>query len=226
MSIDQKNTGNAPLRDSSSVAANKAADADFPFENDNPFSLASEALLPALARRAVEIFVRERRIIEHSSVSENTLPWQRAACFVSIKTQHHELRGCIGTVEPYHQTLAEELIANAISAATRDPRFPPVSEAELTGLRYSVDVLGEPEPTQFEDLDPSLFGVIVENETGTRRGLLLPDIEGVETSAQQVEIATRKAGISPATPLKLYRFRVRRFREQAHFQQKTEQGAN
>ena len=124
-----------------------------------------------------------------------------------------ELRGCIGTVEPEHDTLASEIISNAIKSATRDPRFFPVSEAELSSLRYSVDVLEPPEPARFEDLDPSTYGVVVEDERGRRRGLLLPAIEGVETARQQVQIAARKAGIAAGEPLTLYRFRTRRFRE-------------
>jgi AmmeMemoRadiSam system protein A len=123
------------------------------------------------------------------------------------------LRGCIGTIEPTQKSLAEEIIANAISAATRDPRFPPVSVEELSYLRYSVDVLYEPEPATFDDLDPKIYGVIVEDMSGTRRGLLLPDIEGVKMASQQVEIAARKAGIKPGAPLKLSRFRVERFSE-------------
>ena len=95
----------------------------------------------------------------------------------------------------------------------RDPRFPPVSASELTNLCYSVDVLSTPEPASFDELDPLVYGVIVEDETGSHRGLLLPDIEGVDTAAKQVEIATRKAGIPPGTPLKFLRFRVDRFRE-------------
>jgi AMMECR1 domain-containing protein len=81
-----------------------------------------------------------------------------------------------------------------------------------------VDILEEPEPARFEDLDPSAFGVIVEDETGSRRGLLLPDISGVETAGQQVQIAARKAGIAPHQPHRLYRFRVRRFAEGMHAQ--------
>ncbi|HEX9917857.1 MAG TPA: AMMECR1 domain-containing protein, partial [Pyrinomonadaceae bacterium] len=77
----------------------------------------------------------------------------------------------------------------------------------------SVDILSAPEPAQFDDLDPKVFGVIVEDEGGRRRGLLLPDIGGVETASQQVRIATRKAGIAPHEPVRLYRFRVTRFRE-------------
>jgi AmmeMemoRadiSam system protein A/AmmeMemoRadiSam system protein B len=167
--------------------------------------------LPRLARGAVEAYVKEGTVIKAP-------PGKflgRAACFVSIKTRQGHLRGCIGTIEPTKNSLAEELIANAISAATRDPRFPPISREELPHLRYSVDVLSTPEPTSFEELDPSTYGVIVEDEQGVRRGLLLPDIEGVETASQQVEIAARKAGIPMDAPLKLSRFRVERFGETA-----------
>jgi MEMO1 family protein len=172
--------------------------------------------LPRLARMAVEIFVREGRIIE-TPATDSALMQERAACFVSIKTDEGDLRGCIGTIEPLKETLAEELIANAVSAATRDPRFPPVAPAELAHLRYSVDVLSEPEPARFDELDPALYGVIVEDQAGLHRGLLLPDIKGIETATQQVEIAMRKAGIANGTPLKLSRFRVERFREPGAF---------
>jgi AmmeMemoRadiSam system protein A len=124
-----------------------------------------------------------------------------------------DLRGCIGTIEPTKDSLAEEIIANAISAATNDPRFDPVSEVELPELRYSVDVLSAAEEAVIADLDPSVFGVIVEDEIGSRRGLLLPDIPGIEDAKQQVEIAARKAGIDEDEPIKLYRFTVERFRE-------------
>jgi AmmeMemoRadiSam system protein A/AmmeMemoRadiSam system protein B len=173
--------------------------------------------LPALARRAVETYVREGRVLRAADTLTGEAPTatlnQPAACFVSIKTQDGELRGCIGTVEPTRDSLAEELVANAVSAATRDPRFPPVTFDELARLRYSVDILSEPEPARFEDLDPKNYGVIVEDEAGIRRGLLLPDIEGVESADHQVEIAARKAGIALGEPVRLYRFRVHRFRE-------------
>jgi MEMO1 family protein len=179
-------------------------------ETDTASSAVEE--LPGLARLAVETFVREGQIIEKTSTASGLLQ-ARGACFVSIKTDEGDLRGCIGTIEPLKATLAEELIANAISAATRDPRFPPVAPSELSHLRYSVDVLHQPEPARFEELDPALYGVIVEDRAGLHRGLLLPDIEGIETATQQVEIAMRKAGIAPGSPLKLSRFRVERFRE-------------
>jgi MEMO1 family protein len=171
-----------------------------------------EENLPALARRAIETFARTGKQI---SVPENAveLLGARAACFVSIKTREGNLRGCIGTIEPVKETLGEELVANAISAATRDPRFAPIAESELANLRYSVDILSAPEATSIADLDPKVYGVIVEDESGLARGLLLPDIDGVDTAEQQVNIAARKAGIPPGTPLRLSRFRVDRFRE-------------
>lgn len=165
--------------------------------------------LPALARRAVETFTLEDRIIE----APTGIFKEPSACFVSIKTLDGDLRGCIGTIEPAQETLGEELIASAISAATRDPRFPPIAPDELPHLRYSVDVLYPPEPAAFEELDPAVYGVIVEDADGARRGLLLPDIAGVDTADQQVNIAARKAGIAPGAALKLFRFRVERFRE-------------
>jgi AmmeMemoRadiSam system protein A/AmmeMemoRadiSam system protein B len=169
--------------------------------------------LPTLARQAIEAFVRDGRLIE-APENRSELLNQRAACFVSIKTLEGDLRGCIGTIEPEKNSLAEELIANAISAASRDPRFPPVRADELPDLRYSVDVLSQPELVRLEDLDPNVYGVIVEDQDGRCRGLLLPNLEGIDTAAKQVEIASRKAGIGPGTKVKLWRFRADRYREE------------
>ncbi|HSK62696.1 MAG TPA: AmmeMemoRadiSam system protein A [Pyrinomonadaceae bacterium] len=168
--------------------------------------------LTGLARATVETFVRSGHVRLRGDVQGQLLS-ARAPCFVSLKTLDGELRGCIGTIEPAKETLAEEIIANAISAAINDPRFEPVSEDELANLRYSVDVLLPAEETVFEELDPAVYGVIVQDEDGSRRGLLLPDIPGVESAGQQVEIATRKAGIPHGTTVKLWRFRVERYRE-------------
>ncbi len=168
--------------------------------------------LPALARQAVETFVKQGRIVPTpQDPSEFLSQW--AGCFVSIKTRAGELRGCIGTVDPVKDTLAEELIFNAISSATTDPRFAPVREDELPDLKYSIDVLSSPEPVQQADLDPAVYGVIVADNAGARRGLLLPNLKGIETSAQQVEIASRKAGIRPGDEIRLWRFRSERFGE-------------
>lgn len=168
--------------------------------------------LPALARAAVEHFVIDGTQLD-TPMSDSELLHARAACFVSLKTLDGDLRGCIGTIEPAHDNLAAEVIANAISAATRDPRFSPVAAEELANLRYSVDVLSANEPTQLEDLDPLIYGVIVEDESGVHRGLLLPALEGIDTAGKQVEIASRKAGIAPGTPIRLRRFSVSRYSE-------------
>jgi AmmeMemoRadiSam system protein A len=169
--------------------------------------------ITALARTAVETYVLNRRVIESAEPSGAPLLERPSACFVCIKTLGRELRGCIGTVEPEKSTLAEEVIANAVKAATRDPRFKPLSGDELPFLRYAVDVLGALEPAEFEDLNPSVFGVVVTDRSGSRRGLLLPAIEGINTADQQVGVAARKAGLRADQPLKLYRFRTHRFSE-------------
>jgi AmmeMemoRadiSam system protein A/AmmeMemoRadiSam system protein B len=171
------------------------------------------AELPALARQVVETLVTKGEVIDTPEKTSGLLS-QRAGCFVSIKTLAGELRGCIGTIEPSKDSLAEEVILNAISAATRDPRFAPVREDELPGLKYSVDVLSQPEPVKLEDLDPMVYGVIVEDKNGVRRGLLLPNLKGIETVAQQVEIASRKAGIPAGDEINLWRFRADRYAEQ------------
>mgnify|MGYP003288628496 CR=1 FL=1 len=171
-----------------------------------------ENALPALARDAVETFIRSGNILTPPESTENLLT-SPAPCFVCLKTLDGELRGCIGTIEPVRETLAEEVVANAISAAMNDPRFDPVKRDELTNLRYSVDVLFPPEPAEMEDLDPAVFGVIVEDESSSRRGLLLPDIPGIDNAKQQVEIAARKAGIGPDERIRLWRFKVERFGE-------------
>lgn len=173
--------------------------------------------LPELARVAVETFVLTGNLITPPFHVSGIFA-ERAACFVTIRKKSEpnrpaELRGCIGTVEPIKATLAEELIANAINSASRDPRYGPVSAHELPLLSYSVDVLSDPEPTTFEELDPKIYGVIVEDLARSTRGLLLPDIDGVDTAAKQVEIAARKAGIRPSTPLRYFRFRVDRYGE-------------
>jgi AmmeMemoRadiSam system protein A len=137
---------------------------------------------------------------------------EKKACFVSIKTRGGDLRGCIGTVVPACSSLREEIIANAHSAACRDPRFRPLAWEELENCRISVDVLEEPESiADLSLLDPKNYGVIVEK--GSRRGVLLPDLEGVETVEKQVGIALAKAGIASGEGVGISRFRVSRFSE-------------
>ncbi|HMH42801.1 MAG TPA: AmmeMemoRadiSam system protein A, partial [Pyrinomonadaceae bacterium] len=168
--------------------------------------------IPALARRTIETFITSSKVIDPPDDFPDLFN-ARAGCFVSIKTHDGDLRGCIGTIEPVKDTLAEEISANAISAATGDPRFPPVRADELPNLKYSVDVLSVADPCSLDDLDPKIYGVIVEDESGFRRGLLLPDLEGIDTAEQQVEIASGKAGIAPGANIKLFRFRSERYSE-------------
>ena len=164
--------------------------------------------LVQLARQTIEAYVREKRVISPPETLASEMQ-ERAGTFVSLHDHLGRLRGCIGTIMPTRENVAQEVIHNAISAATRDPRFPPLAPAELDGLEVKVDVLTTPEPVSGpEALDPKEYGVIVEDMQGWRRGLLLPDLEGVDTVEYQVDIARRKAGIGPNEAVKLLRFRV------------------
>jgi len=164
--------------------------------------------LVQLAKDTTETYVRHGKTIQPPKELTPEME-KRAGTFVSIH-KHGMLRGCIGTIEPTQANVAQEVIQNAISAATRDPRFPEITPEELADLDIKVDVLGEPEPVEsLEELDPRRYGVIV--ESGRKRGLLLPDLEGVDTVEQQVAIALRKAWISPDEPIELYRFEVVRY---------------
>lgn len=169
-----------------------------------------EAEILNLARQAVEHHVRTGESLSPPAnlPADLTAP---GAVFVSLRVGK-TLRGCIGTLAVTKPTLSEEVIANAIAAAVSDPRFPPVTAAELRTLSYEVDILGPLAPvTGQEELNPEQYGVVV--ESGKRRGVLLPAIEGVTSAVQQVAIACAKAGIDPDEPVTLYRFTVRRFKE-------------
>jgi AmmeMemoRadiSam system protein A len=160
----------------------------------------------SLARLSLESYVRGRKYIDRPPGLPKELTKQKAGVFVSLKKQGR-LRGCIGTISPVEDCIADEIIRNAVSAGTGDPRFDPVTEEELDELIYSVDVLGDPEPIEsMDELDVVRYGVIVTK--GRRRGLLLPNLEGVTTPKQQVEIALQKAGISPHEDYGLERFEV------------------
>ena len=161
-----------------------------------------------LARSAIVAYVGEGATLAPPQPLDEALSRQ-AGAFVSLH-RYGELRGCIGTIEPVRPNLAQEIIANAISAATRDPRFAPLQADELADLEISVDVL-EPaeEISSLDELDPRIYGVIVAH--GGRRGLLLPDLEGVDTAEQQVDIARRKAWIGADEPSRMWRFRVTRY---------------
>jgi len=165
--------------------------------------------LVKLAKDAVELYIREGKIREVRNEELTPELNQQAGVFICLKIDG-TLRGCIGTFQPAEPTIAHEAVRNAISAATCDPRFTCVRIDELDSIEYTVDVLTPPEPVKDKsDLDPKLYGVIV--QAGTRRGLLLPDLEGVDNVDFQISIAMQKAGIPPGTPVSLFRFEVKRY---------------
>lgn len=166
-----------------------------------------ESLPVRWARMVLENYVRDG-IKPDLPPEMEELKEKQAATFVTLK-KDGKLRGCIGTILPVHENLAEELANNAISAGLNDPRFLPVEETELKNLVYSVDILSMPEECTKEDLNPSEYGVIVSK--GNRRGLLLPALEGVDTVEKQLTIALEKARIAPHEDYKIERFKVERY---------------
>ena len=169
----------------------------------------SESDYVAVARETVETYVKERRQIDIPEWLPYKLSNFSAGTFVSIK-KAGELRGCIGTIQPMQRNVVEEIIHNAIHAATRDPRFEPIGKDELADLVYSVDILREPQKiASIQELNVKKYGVIVSRDC--RKGLLLPDLEGVDTPAEQVAIALRKAGISQYEDYEMQRFEVVRY---------------
>ena len=163
-----------------------------------------------LAKRTIEDYLRSGKVISPPSRIPEVFQ-KKAGTFVSLHKKGR-LRGCIGTYLPTQDNLANEIIKNAISAATQDPRFPPVDTSEIKDLEISVDVLSKPEPVKSKrELDPKKYGVIVSK--GWQKGLLLPDLEGVDTVEQQLEIAKQKAGLgeTPVEQLEIQRFTVTRY---------------
>ena len=160
----------------------------------------------SLARRSLEFTVKSGGELTMPGGLPNELLEKRAGVFVSLH-KNGRLRGCIGTISPTTACVAEEIIQNAVSAGLSDTRFDPVSESELPYLTYKVDVLSEAEPISGpEQLDPKRYGVIVRH--GYKRGLLLPNLDGVDTVEEQIDIARQKAGIPQGAQLKLERFEV------------------
>ena len=159
-----------------------------------------------LAVQTIESYITSGEVIDIPDGLPAEMLEKQAGAFVSIHKEG-QLRGCIGTFLPTESCIASEIINNAISASTRDPRFPPITESELPLLEVNVDILSEPERISSPDkLDVKRYGVIV--TSGSKRGLLLPDLEGVDTVEQQIDIARKKAGISPYEKIELQRFEV------------------
>ncbi len=160
-----------------------------------------------LAKQSLETYLETGKLMDVPDGLPGEMQ-KSTGVFVSLK-KNGDLRGCIGTIEPTGMPLSEEIIRFAVISATEDPRFSPVTKDELPALTYSVDVLGDPEPApSTDDLDAKVYGVIVSR--GHRRGVLLPDLELVDTPEQQIEIALRKAGILPQEHYTVERFKVER----------------
>lgn len=159
-----------------------------------------------LARESLTYYLKEKKHLPAPAGLPDELRKRRAGAFVTLK-KHGNLRGCIGTITAVTPSLAEEIIRNAVASGTQDPRFPAVSRNELDEITFSVDVLSDPEDISSPaELDVKRYGVIV--SSGFRRGLLLPNLEGVDTVEDQIAIALRKAGISKDEKYQLERFEV------------------
>lgn len=160
---------------------------------------------PLLAKQAVENFVQTKKIIDVPDNIPPAMLKEKAGVFVTITKNGElrglprtELRGCIGTYLPQRENIALEIIHNAIAAATEDPRFPAVTPEELPQLCYTVYILEKPAPIKkIEELDPKKYGIFVYSDTG-KSGLLLPDLDGIETAEQQLNAVCWKCGIIPS----------------------------
>lgn len=172
-----------------------------------------------LARLAIEEYVKNGKIIALPEDLPNDLFGKSAGVFISIhkknpKKNGEALRGCIGTFLPTKNTIAQEIIDNAISACSRDYRFSPIKKEELDNLEISIDVLSEPEKVEdISTLDPKKYGILIKSQKDSRSGLLLPDLEGVNTIHDQIAITLNKAGLKLNDPINIFRFSVERFKE-------------
>jgi hypothetical protein len=166
-----------------------------------------------LAYQAIETYLTTGQII----APPRPLPVELAepgAVFVSLHLADGRLRGCRGTTTPTQPNLAEAIIHTAIASAIDDPRFPPMTAAELPGLQVKVDVLSPMEPvTDPSQLDEKIYGVFIQSDY--RRALLLPDIPSVDSVPRQLELVRLKAGLSPGEPAELFRFTVTRYQEES-----------
>ncbi|PJB16084.1 AMMECR1 domain-containing protein, partial [Candidatus Falkowbacteria bacterium CG_4_9_14_3_um_filter_38_19] len=160
--------------------------------------------------KTVETFIKKGEIISPPEDLPKEFLEKKAGTFVTIE-KNGNLRGCIGTYLPTRENIAQEIIQNAIAAATEDYRFGPIQEKELSSLSYTVYILSEPELVRdIKELDPQKYGIIVKTEIKT--GLLLPDLEGVDTIEQQLSITCQKGGIDPlGEKIFIYRFTVEKY---------------
>lgn len=165
------------------------------------------------ATNVIDTYVRTKNVRD---LKQAEVPYSfriKRACFVTIHNKDESLRGCIGTIEPRTENLWQEIISNAVSACSRDPRFDPVTESELDNIEVSVDVLSVPERVEdIKTLDPKKYGIII-SDGKYNRGVLLPDIDGVDTVKEQIRIAKRKAGLHKIKNkfLEIYSFTATRY---------------
>ncbi|HOX97019.1 MAG TPA: AmmeMemoRadiSam system protein A [bacterium] len=166
-----------------------------------------------LAKKSIEYFLQNNHYLKGDFEIAENLP-QTAGVFVTLHNKYDgSLRGCIGTILPTQASITEEIIKNAVSAAIYDPRFNPLTINELNDLEISIDVLQEPENISSEkELNTKVYGIIVYTEDG-RSGLLLPNIDGINTIDEQIAIACKKAKISRNENFKMKRFKVTRYYE-------------
>jgi len=176
--------------------------------------------LASLAKKTVESYIKERKIIEPPANLPKEFLEKKAGVFVTI-AKNGQLRGCIGTYLPTCQNVAKEVIQNAISAATQDYRFDSIQKEELSELSFTVYVLNKPEPVKnIKELNPKKFGIIVKEvpfpkeEFIEKTGLLLPDLEGIDSVEKQISIACQKAGINPLKErFLIYKFTVEKYQQ-------------
>ena len=163
-----------------------------------------------LAIESVRYYLLKKKLLPCPSPLSSTMECQ-SGVFVSIKIKkNNNLRGCIGTIEPSQDNLAKEIIKNAVSAATRDPRFEPIKIEELNKLSFSVDILTPLEPIDTtEKLDPRRYGLSIKDNG--KQGILLPDLEGIDTPEKQIDICLKKATIPKSSRYQMYRFEVKRY---------------
>lgn len=163
----------------------------------------------SLAQDSIHHFLNHREKLSCPDPLSQDLR-SRSGAFVSIK-KLQQLRGCIGTLEPCEPNLAMEIIENALKAALHDPRFSPVTTEELQELTYSIDVVRPLEKiSTLEDLNPDIYGLVV--KSNGKQGVLLPDLEGVNSTEEQIQICRAKGKIPEDEPIEMYRFKVERFR--------------
>lgn len=166
-----------------------------------------------LAKQAVEAYIKNKAWLSVPSALPEEMLKNQAGVFVSLHLKDNSLRGCIGTFIPTQENIAQEIIQNAIAAATQDPRFPPIKSEELSKIVYNVDILSASKSVSKDKLvDPKKYGLIV-SAKDQRKGLLLPDLPGVDTIEEQIKICRLKAGINPQEPVSYQIFTVERHSE-------------